>query len=74
MIERVYNVDGKEVRVRLDIVSGNPPQVIVDIIADRETIKKYQNEDGSEFMFGLDLSDLLDLIRSKFVPSGIIRD
>jgi len=74
MIERVYNVEGKEVKVLLDIIVGNPPQVVVDIIADRETIRKYQNEDGTEFVFGIDLGDLLDLIRSKFVPSGIIRD
>jgi hypothetical protein len=74
MIERVYNVEGKEVKVLLDIIPGNPPQVVIMIIADRETIKKYQNEDGTEFVFGIDLTDLLDLIRSKFVPSGIIRD
>jgi len=74
MIERVYNVEGKEVKVLLDIITGNPPQVVIVIIADRETIKKYQNEDGTEFVFGIDLTDLLDLIRSKFVPSGIIRD
>jgi hypothetical protein len=74
MIERVYNVEGKEVKVRLGVIVGNPPQVVIDIIADRETIKKYQNEDGTEFVFGIDLRDLLDLILSKFVPSGIIRD
>jgi hypothetical protein len=74
MIERVYNVEGKEVKVRLDIITGNPPQVVIEIIADRETIKKYQNDDGTEFVFGIDLTDLLDLIRSKFVPSGMIRD
>jgi len=74
MIERVYNVEGKEVKVLLDIIVGNPPQVVVDIIADRETIRKYQNEDGTEFVFGIKLEDLLELILSKFVPSGMIRD
>ena len=74
MIERTYYVEGKEVKVRLDIVTGNPPQLVVQIIADRETIKKYQNEDGTEFVFGLDARDLFDLILSKLVPSGMIRD
>jgi len=74
MIERVYNVEGKEVKVLMDIVVDNPPQVVIAIRSDRETIKKYQNKDGTEFVFGIDLRDLLDLILSKFVPSGMIRD
>lgn len=74
MIERVYNVEGKEVKVLMDIIVDNPPQVVIAIRSDRETIRKYQNEDGTEFMFGIDLRDLLDLILSKFVPSGMIRD
>ena len=74
MIERVYNVEGKEVKVLLDIIAGNPPKVVIDVITDRETIKKYQNEDGTEIILGIDLEDFLELIRSKFVPSGIIRD
>jgi mannose/fructose-specific phosphotransferase system component IIA len=74
MIERVYNVEGKEVKVLLDIIAGSPPKVVIDVIADRETIKKYQNEDGTEIILGIDLEDFLELIRSKFVPSGIIRD
>jgi hypothetical protein len=74
MIERVYNVEGKEVKVLMDIVVDNPPQVVIAIRSDRETIRKYQNKDGTEFVFGIDLRDLLDLILSKFVPSGMIRD
>jgi hypothetical protein len=74
MIERVYNVEGKEVKVLLDIVIDNPPQVVIAIRSDRETIRKYQNEDGTEFVFGIKLEDLLELILSMFVPSGMIRD
>jgi hypothetical protein len=74
MIERVYNVEGKEVKVRLDITVENPPHIIIDIVADKDTIKKYQNDDGTEFIFGIKLEDLFELIRSKFTPSGMTRD
>ena len=72
MVERKYLVDGKEVKVNVYVIQTNPPQIVFEIYADPETIKKYIDENGIAFAVNVD--DVFDAIREVLSPSKIVRD
>ena len=72
MVERKYLVDGKEVTVKTYVIQTNPPQIVFEIYADPETIKKYIDENGIAFAVNID--DVCDAIREVLLPSKIVRD
>ncbi len=72
MVERRYFVEGKEVKVNVYVMQTNPPQLVIEIYADPETIKKYVDENGIAFAINID--DVFDAIRESLSPSKIIRD
>jgi len=72
MVERKYLVDGKEVTVKTYVIQTNPPQIVFEIYADPETIKKYIDENGIAFAVNID--DVHDAIREALTPSKIVRD
>jgi len=72
MVERRYLVDGKEVKVNVYVMQTNPPQLVFEIYADKETVKKYVDDSGIAFAVNVD--DVFDAIRESLSPSKIIRD
>jgi len=72
MVERKYLVEGKEVKVNVYVMQTNPPQIVFEIYADPETIKKYIDESGIAFAVNID--DVFDAIREVLSPSKIVRD
>jgi hypothetical protein len=72
MVERKYLVDGKEVTVNIYVIQTNPPQLVFEIYADPETVKKYVDESGIAFAVNID--DVFDALRESLSPSKIVRD
>jgi len=72
MVERRYLVEGKEVKVNVYVMQTNPPQLVFEIYADKETVKKYVDDSGIAFAVNVD--DVFDAIRESLSPSKIIRD
>ena len=72
MVERRYKVEGKEVKVNIYVMQTNPPQIVFEIYADPETVKKYVDENGIAFAVNID--DVFDAIREVLSPSKIVRD
>ena len=72
MVEHRYMVEGKEVKVNVYVIQTNPPQLIFEIYADPETVKKYVDENGIAFAVNID--DVFDAIREVLSPSKIVRD
>jgi len=72
MVERRYMVEGKEVKVNVYVMQTNPPQLVFEIYADPETVKKYVDENGIAFAVNID--DVFDAIREVLSPSKIVRD
>jgi hypothetical protein len=72
MVERKYLVEGKEVKVNVYVMQTNPPQLVFEIYADPETVKKYIDENGIAFAVNID--DVHDAIREALTPSKIVRD
>ena len=72
MVERRYKVEGKVVKVNVYVIQTNPPQLVFEIYADPETVKKYVDENGIAFAVNID--DVFDAIREVLSPSKIVRD
>jgi len=72
MVERKYLVEGKEVKVNVYVMQTNPPQLVFEIYADKETVSKYVDENGIAFAVNLD--DVFDALREALTPSKIVRD
>ncbi|CAH69403.1 hypothetical protein [Deltalipothrixvirus pozzuoliense] len=72
MIERKYDVDGKEVIVKIEILGAVPPQVVFEIVADKDTLSKYI--DGNTLSFAIDIDDIFDAIRETLAPKKVLRD
>ena len=72
MVERRYLVEGREVKLNIYVIQTNPPQVVFEIYADPETVKKYVDENGIAFAVNVD--DIFDAIREVLSPSKIVRD
>ena len=72
MIERKYDVDGKTVIVRIEVLETVPPQVVFTVEADKNIINQYI--DGNTLSFGIDIDDIFDAIRETLTPRKILRD
>jgi hypothetical protein len=72
MVERRYLVEGREVKLNIYVIQTNPPQVVFEVYADPETVKKYVDENGIAFAVNVD--DIFDAIREVLSPSKIVRD
>jgi len=72
MVERRYLVEGKEVKVNVYVMQTNPPQLVFEIYADKETVSKYVDDSGIAFAVNVD--DVFDALREALSPSKIIRD
>lgn len=73
MVERRYKIDDKrEVVVNLYVVQSVPPQLVIEVKADSDTVKEYITEDGIAFAVNVD--DLLDAIREALTPTKLVRD
>lgn len=72
MVERVYLVEGKEVKVLVYVMQTSPPQIVIEIQAG-ELVNNYVDENGT-ISFALNIDDLFDAIREALSPSQLVRD
>lgn len=72
MITREYEVDGKKVKVEIDVVFYNKPMVVFNVKADPDVIKQYIDNDTLSIAF--DLDDIFSAVVTALTPNGIRRD
>ena len=72
MIVREYEVDGKKVKVEIDVVFYNKPMVVFNVRSDPDVIKQYIDNDTLSIAF--DLEDIFDAVIASFMPNSLRRD
>ena len=72
MVVRKYDVEGKQVTVRIEVLETVPPQIVFTVEGDKDIINQYI--DGNTLSFGIDIDDIFDAIRETLTPRKVLRD